>query len=126
MHGAVELAGTQRVDWLLAGKQPATLEQLALLDAQGHAGTVDITDLESHHLTGTQAGTIGHRQRGLVLQMAGRRDQAGNLIPAQDHRQFAWHGNLLIRAIKSARSSVTSKKNRSPVMVAFNDTGEMP
>jgi hypothetical protein len=30
MHGAVELAGTHRVDWILAGKQPATLQQLAL------------------------------------------------------------------------------------------------
>jgi len=39
----------------------AILAALALLDAQGHALTVDVADLQGDHLAGAQSGAIGHR-----------------------------------------------------------------
>ena len=61
---------------------------LPLLDAQRHPLTVDVTDLQRHHFARTQSGAIGHRQRRLMLQVVRRRDQAGSLLPTQDHRQL--------------------------------------
>ena len=116
MHGAVELTGAERFDRIESGKQPAAIEHLALgtrhsppgaqaleqhrrehgvailatlalLDAQRHALTVDVTDLERHHLARAQPSAVGHRERGLVLQVAGRSDQAGHFLAAQHHRQ---------------------------------------
>src|SRR3982074_2810408 len=37
------------------------LAALALFNAQGHALAVDIADLQRHHFTGAQAGTVGDR-----------------------------------------------------------------
>ena len=135
VHGAVELAGAQRLNRVEAGKQPAAVEHLALrpghpppgaqaleqqrrqhgvailaplalLDAQGHALTVDIADLQPDHLAGAQAGAVGHRQRRLVLQVAGRREQPGYLVPAQDHRQR-------VRAPAPAASWPSSHRRRA-------------
>jgi hypothetical protein len=120
MHGAVELPGAHRVNDVLTGEQPAAVEHLALgtghappsaqpleqhrrehgiaipaplalLDAQGHALAVDVTDLEAHHLARAQPGTVGHRQGRLVLEVTGPGDQAGDLIQAQYHRQGTGH-----------------------------------
>ena len=41
-----------------------------------------------HVETGQSGSTIGHRQRRLMLQVVRRRDQAGSLLPTQDHRQL--------------------------------------
>ena len=54
----------------------AILAALALLDAQRHALAVDVADLQRHHFAGAQPGAVGDRQRRLVLQVAGRGDQA--------------------------------------------------
>ena len=156
MDGAVELARCdQRLDRVQAGKQPATVEHLALrpghpppgaqpleqqrrqhrvailaplplFDAQRHALAVDVGDLQRHYLTRAQAGAVRHRQRCLVFQIARRRDQAGYLVPAQHHRQRARHLHRGILAISSPWSSVTSKKNFSPVIAALSDTGDVP
>ena len=42
-------------------------------------------------LTGiSQAGTIGDRQGGLMLEAGGRVEQSQDFVPAQHHRQVAW------------------------------------
>ena len=116
MHGAVELTGAERFDRIESGKQPAAIEHLALgarhpppgaqaleqhrrehgvailatlalLDAQRHAPTVDVAHLECHHLARAQPSAVGHRERRLVLQVAGRSNQAGDFLTAQHHRQ---------------------------------------
>ena len=65
----------------------AILATLALLDAQRHAPTVDVAHLECHHLARAQPSAVSHRERRLVLQVAGRGDQAGDFLTAQHHRQ---------------------------------------
>ena len=109
VDGAVELARGQRVYGIHAREQPAVgqdlalvmthapprtqplqqdrrqhgvavLAALALLHAQRHALAVHITDLQGDHFAGPQPGAIGDRQRRLVLEVAGRRDQARDLL----------------------------------------------
>ena len=67
----------------------AILLSLTLLDAQGHALAVDVADLQVHHLVDAQPRAIGQRQGRLVLEMAGRRNQAADFLGTEDHRQFA-------------------------------------
>ena len=122
MHRPVELTGAERFDRIESGKQPAAIEHLALgtrhsppgaqaleqhrrehgvtvlaplalLDAQDHALTVDVADLERHHLARAQSGAVGYRERGLVLQVAGRANQAGDFLTAQHHRQRLRHAH---------------------------------
>ena len=105
MHGAVQLPRAQRIDRIQAGKQPPAVEHLALgtgdpppgaqpleqhrrehgvailvalalLDAQGHALAVDVTDLQRDHFAGAKSGAVGDRERRLVLEVPGRFDQA--------------------------------------------------
>ncbi len=62
---------------------------LATLDAQQHALAVDVGDLQRRHLRDAQARAIGDRERCLVLEAGGGVEETGNLVSAQDHRQFA-------------------------------------
>ena len=110
MAGAIELAGRERVDPVLPGKQPALrprllppgaqqrkqvrgehhvaiLAPLALLDPDDHAGAVDVGDLERDDLRGAQARPVGHAQRRPVLEARRRLQQARDLLGAQHDRQ---------------------------------------
>ncbi len=115
VEGAVELARGQVVHRVLPRKQPAAgqhlplrlafpppgaqeLEQcrrehgvavalaLALLDADHPALAVDVGHCQMNHLAGAQTGAVGDAECGLVLQAAGRLEQLGDLLNAQDHR----------------------------------------
>jgi hypothetical protein len=57
----------------------AILVAFALLAAQGHALTVNIANLQRDRLAGTQSCAVGHRKRGLMLEVAGGSDQAGRV-----------------------------------------------
>ncbi|CAG2161421.1 hypothetical protein LMG26411_08223 [Cupriavidus numazuensis] len=69
----------------------AVLATLALFDAQGHALTVDIGHLQRHHFAGAQAGAIGDRERGLVLQVPSGRQQSADFVGTEYHGQGAWN-----------------------------------
>src|SRR5260370_35408715 len=71
----------------------AILVTLALLDTQEHALAVNSTDLQRGHLADTQSGTIGHRQRGAMLEGLGRLDEARYLLATYNDRQGAPHPN---------------------------------
>ena len=106
----------ERVDPVLAGKEPALrpgrlppgaqereklrrehdiaiLAALALLDADDHAGGVDVADLEGDDLRGAQTRPVGDTQRRLGLEVGRRLEQAGDLVGAEDHRQLARLGH---------------------------------
>jgi len=118
MNSPIELPGAEVSDRILAGKQPAALEHLALrprhpppdaqalqqhrrehrvaillslalFDPQCHALTVDVAHLQGHHFIDAQSGRVGQGQRSLVLQVAGGGDQSLHFLRAQDHRQLA-------------------------------------
>ena len=112
MEGAVELARGERVDRVLAGKEPdqgprdpppvaqefeqlrrehriAILAALALLDADEHALRVDIADLERHDFRHPQPSAIGRAQSCLVLGARGRLEKASHFRRAQDEGYFA-------------------------------------
>jgi len=57
----------------------AILAALGLLDAQRHARAVGVGCLQRDDLAGTKAGTVGQRQRCLVLEVAAGIDQARDL-----------------------------------------------
>jgi len=124
VHGAVQLPRAQGFDGVQARKEPSALEHLALgfcypppgaqplqqhrrehgvailralalFDAQGHAFTINITDLERRHFTGAKAGAVGDREGRLVLQVPARADQAHDLLAAQHHGQRARHEHRL-------------------------------
>jgi hypothetical protein len=124
VHDAVELPGGQRHHWILAREQPAVgqylalgmadsppraqslqqhraehgvsiLAPLALLHAQGHALAVDVTDLQRDDLGSAQPRAVGHRQRGLVLEVVGAGDQSRGLVAAQHARQAPGHAQRL-------------------------------
>jgi hypothetical protein len=115
---AAELAGGDGPGRVLAGEQPparphdalspallppgpeqgeqARREQsvaapasLAALDDDQHAPAVDVAHLERRHLGHAQAGTIGHRERGPVLEAGRGRDQARGLVGAEHDRELA-------------------------------------
>ncbi|RWA53394.1 hypothetical protein AU476_13675 [Cupriavidus sp. UYMSc13B] len=71
----------------------AVLASLALFDVQGHAFTVDIGDLQRHHFAGAQAGAIGDRERGLVLQVPSGRQQSGDFVGTEYYGQGAWYAD---------------------------------
>ena len=155
MHGAVELTGGQRIDGIQAREQPAAVEHLALgtghpppraqpleqhrrehgvailaalalLDAQRHALAVDVADLQRDHLAGAKPGAVGDRQRRLMLQVARRRDQRATSSRLNTTGNVRGTRTGCIFAINSLRSSVTSKKNFNPVIVALSVIGEVP
>lgn len=106
VNSPVKLAGAQRLERVQAGKQPAApARHLALgtghppphpqafeqhrgkdgiavflafapLDPQGHALAVNVADFQAGDLAGPKPGAIGHGQRRLPFQVAGRDDQA--------------------------------------------------
>ena len=111
VHGAVELPGTHGLHRILARKEPAVgqhlalgpgvapptaqpreqdrrqecvaiLATLALIDAQHHALAVHVTDLEANHFAGAKARAIGHRQGGAMLEVARGVDQARRFLAA--------------------------------------------
>src|SRR5271166_1831894 len=105
--GAVELTGRDRIDRVLAGKEPdlrprrlppvaQQLEQprgehhvaiplpLALLDPKRHALAVDIGHLEVRDLGDAQARSIGDAERGLVLEAWRGFEETRHLLLAQD------------------------------------------
>ena len=61
----------------------------ALLDTKNHPFAIDISDLQMGNLAGTQAGTVGHTQSGLMLQTAGGLDQVGHFFDTQYLRYLA-------------------------------------
>ena len=112
MAGPVELAGRERIDPALSGKQPAlwsgclppgaqqreqmrrqhdvaVFAALALLDADDHALAVDVADLQRDHFGGAQTRPIGHAQRRLVFEPRYRIEQPRHLLRAEHHRQLA-------------------------------------
>ena len=122
--GAVELAHGQRIHGVESWEQPsvgedlplgvggappgalplqqqgrehrvAVLAALALFDAQRHALAVDVGDLQADDLARAQAGAIGQRQRGMVLQVRDRSEQPSNLILAEHHGQGLRHSHGL-------------------------------
>lgn len=124
MHGTVELAGTERIDGILSGEQPAAfahlalcmgnpppvaqlfeqdgrehgvtiLAALALFDAQRHALAVDVTHLECADLAHAQSCAVGDRQRRSMFEIAGRGEQTRHLVATQHHRQFVRHAYRL-------------------------------
>jgi len=66
----------------------AVLTTLALLDADQHAGAVDVGDLERDHFAGAQTCPVGHAQRRPVLEARRCVMQAGHLLWTEDHRQL--------------------------------------
>lgn len=129
-HDAIELSGADRLERVLARKQPAVAVQHALamadlppltqqgeqigrehgvailpaftaLDPDQHAFAVDIAHLEHGDLADAQPGTIGNRQRRLVLEAGGGVEQARHLVAAQHHWQIAGtaHAHQLARQI---------------------------
>ena len=62
---------------------------LAALDPQQHTLAVDVADLQRRHLGDAQAGAIGDRKRGLVLEAGGGVEEAGDRGAAHDHGQLA-------------------------------------
>ena len=67
----------------------ATAAALAALDLDEHALAVDIADLERGHLSHAQAGAVGDRERGPMLEAGRRRQQARDLVKAEHDREFA-------------------------------------
>jgi hypothetical protein len=61
----------------------AVLAPLALLDAQEHPFTVDVGDLQLHHLADPQAGRIGRHQQGAVATVLGGGEQARHVLAAE-------------------------------------------
>ena len=105
----------------------AVFAALALLDAQGHALAINVSDLQGRHFADAQSGALGDRERGLVLEVSGRGEQARHLFTAQDHRQLVWHTHRLHLGDQVApRSTVMSKKNVKPLIAALGEIGEMP
>jgi hypothetical protein len=64
------------------------LRPQAPLDADHHPLTVDIVDLQRHHLRGAQPGAVGHRQGRLVLQPRGRLQKPLDLLATEHGRQL--------------------------------------
>src|SRR5207237_2665487 len=62
-------------------------QALALLDANDHAGAVNVRDLERDDLRGAQSRPIGNAQRRLVLEARRRIQQTRHLLRAQHDRQ---------------------------------------
>ena len=62
---------------------------LATLDPEQHALAVDVGDLERRDLRHAQAGAIGDRKGGLMLEAGGRVEQPRHLVAAQHHGQVA-------------------------------------
>ena len=118
---AVKLPGADRLQGMLAGKQPAVAmhhallaaglpplaqqdqqirrEQgvavssaLAALDPDQHALAVDVLDLQRRDLGDAQAGAVGHRQRRLMLETGCGVEQSRHLVPAEHHGQRAGMG----------------------------------
>jgi hypothetical protein len=50
---------------------------------------LSMADFQGHHFIDSQAGAVGQRQCGLMLEVAGRGNQAADFLAAQDHRQLA-------------------------------------
>ena len=117
VNGTVELPSPQRVDGILARKQPspapdlaqrvpiappgaqalqqqrrehrvAVLVAFALFDSERHALAVHVGGLERDDFACAQSGTVGHRQRRAVLQVPGRFDEPRYLLAAEHDRQL--------------------------------------
>jgi len=60
---------------------------LALLDAQHHALTIDVTDSELAGFGATQAGAIERQEQRAVIEILRTRDETLDLVGAEDDRQ---------------------------------------
>ena len=60
---------------------------LALLDAEHHALTIDVTDSELARFGATQAGTIERQEQRAVIEILCARDEALDLVGTEDDRQ---------------------------------------
>jgi hypothetical protein len=114
--GAADLMRGDRVDRVLAGKEPdlrprrlppfaQELEQLrrqhhvavplslALLDPEHHALAVDVRHLQVRDLGHPEARAVGDAERGLVLEARRGLEEARHLLLAQDDRRLARLGH---------------------------------
>ena len=63
------------------------LVPFALLDTDHHPAGINVADAKMNELADAQAGAIGHFEEDAVLEIAGRRKEAGDLLSAEDFRQ---------------------------------------
>src|SRR6202040_2777108 len=77
--------GSQQIEEMRRQHHKAILAALALLDADDHAGAVDVANLERDDLRGAQSRPIGNAQRRLVLEARRSIQEAGYLLRAQHH-----------------------------------------
>jgi len=73
----------------------AVLSPLALLDADDHAGTVEVADFQSDQFGDAQPGGIAKAEHDLELEAGGMVEQAGDLLGAQDDRQLVGTPDVL-------------------------------
>ncbi len=66
----------------------AVLVALALLDADHHAGTIDVGDLEVDQFGDAQSGGVTGAQYDLIFEAGSGGEQTHDLVLAQDHRQL--------------------------------------
>jgi hypothetical protein len=94
------LARADRLDRILARKQPAAREHSALAAtleppcSEEHPLGVDIADLELGDFGDPETRAIGDAQRGTMLDAGRGAEQPGDLIRAQHGRQLARVGNV--------------------------------
>ena len=107
----VDVPGRHRLDRIAAGEQPrrraldhpplaqqlekprrqhgiAVLAALALFDAQNHARTVDVRDLQVRDFRDAQAGAVGDAEDGAELWPRRRGHQSCRFLLGQDDRQL--------------------------------------
>ncbi|MFT4507131.1 hypothetical protein [Caballeronia sp. 15711] len=68
---------------------------LFLFNAHRHALAVDVRDLRGHRHRSYATRRVGDRQRGLVLQVVGRFDEAAYFALSEDVRQYACNAHRL-------------------------------
>ena len=81
--------GAQQLQQMRREHHVSVLAPFALLDADDHAGAVDVRDLERDHLAGAQARAIGHAQRRPVLEAGRGFQETSDFLRAQDDGQLA-------------------------------------
>jgi len=111
MADTVQLARGHGVDRVLTRKQPSrgladapplpqnieqhggkhgvtVLASLALLDAEHHAGAVDVRNLQRYHFGSPEPRAIGNAQRRLVLGAGSAFEEAGDFLLGQHRGQL--------------------------------------
>ena len=114
----------QELEEILREHDIAILVPLALLDADHHARTVDIGDLEVDDLRHAKAAAIGDARRCAVFQVRRVGEKQCHLLGAEHHRQSLRRADGREPVAEAERSSVTLKKKRKAETAAFIFAGE--